>query len=72
MDEALLVNEEIALLATMQDKNRSCTTSAFLALAARLQKQAVVFEVFMKLCTNQIIDMQSTLKELIDLDKLEP
>ena len=72
MDEALVVNEDIALLSTMQDRNCSCTTSAFLALVARLQNQAVVFEVFMKLCAIQMIDTQSALEELIDLDKLEP
>ena len=38
MDEALVDNEDMALLATIQDKSRFDTTRAFLALLAPFPK----------------------------------
>lgn len=67
MDEVNVVNEDMALLASIQANRTWSTSRAFLALLVRLRVQSTVFEVFMTLYIYELVSINA-LEFQVDLN----
>ena len=70
MDEVNVVNEDMALLASIQANRTWSTSRAFLTLLVRLRVQSTVFEVFMTLYIYELVSI-SALELQVDLDNTD-